>query len=231
LVKGKAAQAVPPYATSERVVERNLGAFAGAMQFNDWFGGYVHPVARDLGGMAIQHCCTARGAVAIYNVWKNIVQCEAGTLRVNLMLNRASKWADIDSHIPYVGQVDVRIKQALKLEVRIPGWVKPAEVQARIDGERREITFAGRYARLGDVKPGQVATLTFPIAERDQSAVVHGRTYSLRIKGNTVVAIDPPGDYCPVYQREHYRGNTTRWRKAQRFIGESPFKEDHAIPI
>ena len=38
------------------------------------------------------------------------------------------------------------------------------------------------------------------------------------IKGNDVVAISPPGKDCPLYQRDHYRVNTTRWRTVQRYI-------------
>jgi hypothetical protein len=44
---------------------------------------------------------------------------------VNLLLNRASAWADLDSYIPYEGRVDVRVKRDCELAVRIPEWVKP----------------------------------------------------------------------------------------------------------
>ena len=33
-------------------------------------------------------------------------------------------------------------------------------------GAERSLSFDGRYAQVGEVKPGDVATLTFPIAER-----------------------------------------------------------------
>ena len=31
-------------------------------------------------------------------------------LSVNLLLNRASPWVDVDSHIPYEGRVDLKVK-------------------------------------------------------------------------------------------------------------------------
>ena len=46
--------------------------------------------------------------------------------------------------------------------------------------------------------------------EKEKSALVR--------KGNDVVAIDPPGRVCPLYQRAHYRENEPRWRKLQRFV-------------
>ena len=42
--------------------------------------------------------------------------------------------------------------------------------------------------------------------------------YTLHLKGNTVVEIDPPGAICPLFQRAHYRDNATRWRKIERFV-------------
>lgn len=53
-----------------------------------------------------------------------MLEYDAGKLSVNLLLNRASPWADVDSYIPFEGQADVRIKQACELQVHIPEWVK-----------------------------------------------------------------------------------------------------------
>ena len=41
-------------------------------------------------------------------------------LRVDLLLNRASAWGDVESHIPYIGQIDVKIKKPVALSIRIP---------------------------------------------------------------------------------------------------------------
>jgi hypothetical protein len=49
-------------------------------------------------------------------------------------------------------------------------------------------------------------------------AWIQKEKYTLVRKGNEVVAIDPPGRYCPLYQRDHYRVNDTRWRKVERFV-------------
>ena len=131
------------YQTTERVAERNLGAFAGWPTANDWYVG---------AGPGIMHCCTYRGSRVIYFLWDRILQHDNGKLRVNLLLNRASPWADVDSHIPYVGQVDVRIKQPVELWLRIPEWVQPAEAAGA--GERcrtdRELGGAVRQSRGGE---------------------------------------------------------------------------------
>ena len=190
-----------------RVPERNLGAFAGWPSANDW-------------GRGIQHCCTGNATRALYYIWENTVKYEAGTLSVNLLLNRASRWADIDSHIPYAGQVDVRVKEPIELRVRIPEWVAPGEVEARVGGGRRRISFDGRYARLGKVTPGEAATVSFPIAERTEEALIEKDRYTLVRRGNEVVRIAPQGTRCPLYQRDHYRDDGTLWRRVARFVAK-----------
>ena len=44
--------------------------------------------------------------------------------------------------------------------------------------------------------------------------------YTLVIKGNTVVSIDPPGINGPLYQRSHCRENHTPWISRSRFLSE-----------
>jgi hypothetical protein len=83
----------PTFYTTERVPERNLGAFAGWPAVNDWYVGN--------GPGIMMHCCTANGSQAIYRIWERIVRYESGKMRVNLLLNRASLWADVESYIPY----------------------------------------------------------------------------------------------------------------------------------
>ena len=102
--------------------------------------------------------------------------------------------------------------------MRIPEWVTPAEVRVRVNGADREVGWQGRYAQVGEVKPGDVATMTFPIGERTDTVWIEKEKYTLVRKGNDIVAIDPPGRYAPLYQREHYRVDGTRWRAMPRFV-------------
>ncbi len=139
---------------------------------------------------------------------------------MNLLLNRASPWADVDSHIPHTGQVDVRMKEAADLSIRIPEWVAPEEGRCRVGDSDRSLTWSGRYAEVGRVARGDVVTLSFPIPERQETTYVEKEKYTVVIKGNEVVNIEPPGKYCPLYQRQHYRADTTRWKKVERFVSD-----------
>ena len=198
------------YETDDRVAERNVGAFAGWPSANDWtiYAG-------------IQHCCTGNGARAIYYVWENILQMEDGVLKVNLLLNRASPWADVNSHIPYEGRVDLRIKQSCdRVLVRVPEWIETGskDVTCRTNDQERRFAWDGRYVDAGPARPNDTVTVSFPIEERTVVEMIGCVLYTLVIRGNEVVFIDPPGKNHPLYQRAHYREHQTRWRKVSRFV-------------
>lgn len=214
--KSQPARKPGPYDSSERMQERTIGSFTGTPRPNDW-------------GFAWSNCCTENGTRSMYHVWQDILNHQDGKLKVNLLLNRASRWADVDSHIPYTGQVDVRVKEPVDLSVRIPEWVKPADVRVQVKNQQpgfgataedRQVEYQGRYAKVGAVKPGDVVMLTFPIAEQTYTCNVLPERCSVILKGNDVVAISPPGKNCPLFQRDHYRVNATRWRKVQRFVSQ-----------
>ena len=61
-------------------------------------------------------CCNANAPVGLYEAWNSIVEYNQGLVQVNLLLNRASPWVDIDSYLPYEGKVGFKIKTAKKAE-------------------------------------------------------------------------------------------------------------------
>jgi len=209
-----------PTLTTDHVAERNVGAFAGWPSPNDFLSWNLREMQHI--GCGIMHCCTGNGTRAIYYVWHDILGCQDGKLKVNLLLNRASQWADVDSHIPYVGQVDVRLKQPMReVAIRTPEWVKPADVRCQVGGTERLLRWEGRYALCGEAAPGQVVTLTFPIEEKSGHIWIEKTRYNMVFKGNEVVHVDPAGTNCPLFQREHYRVNGTRWRKIERYVSDT----------
>jgi hypothetical protein len=105
----------------------------------------------------------------------------------------------------------------VELTVRIPEWVKPEEARCQALGKERTLSCGGRYAQVGALKPKDVVTLTFPNLARKESVWIEKHQYTLYLKGNTVVDIDPPGRTCPLYQRAYYHDNATRWREIERF--------------
>lgn len=196
--------------TGDHVSERVVGSFAGWAMANDYIPGPWEPF--------VSGCCTGNGARALYYVWDRMVAFSDDTLTIHLLLNRASSWADVNSYIPYEGRVDVVMKTSCSVQARIPEWVRPEEVSCSVNGVPRELTFRGRYAQVGRAESGSVVAITFPISERTVSTTIGDIPCVLRIKGNDVVSIDPPGKWYPFYQRARYRSDRVSWVKRQRFV-------------
>ncbi len=200
--------------TVDRVPERNVGAFAGWPSINDWvwYPGHPHRWTR-----GIMHCCTGNGARALFYAWDSILDFDQDTLAVNLLLNRASPWADIESHLPYTGRVDIRIKQAVNLKIRIPDYVSLNDFTCKLNDKKAEVTWEGRYACIGEVASDTIVTITFPLNEKVERIWNEGQKYTVTFKGHDVVEISPPGVIHPLYRRDHYRENSTRFKKCEQF--------------
>ena len=201
--------------TSDSVVQRNLGCYLAYTTGND---SYIQST-----GMAA--CCAGNAARTLYYAWQSILNYKDGNLKINLLLNRASKWADVYSSIPYEGQVDVRIKQPIRnLSLRVPEWIETGsnKVVGAVNDKPREIVWEGRYVNLGEAKPDDKVTVTFPISIRTVSGEkVGGALYTYTIKGNTVITVEPPGKYHSLYQRDHYRADKAPWVERERFVPDT----------
>ena len=96
---------VQPNEIGEKVPERNIGAFAGWAAPNDFTRRYLGYEG------SFMHCCMGNGTRAMYYTWQHILDYKDEQLKVNLLLNRASAGADVYSHVPYQGKVEVKVKK------------------------------------------------------------------------------------------------------------------------
>lgn len=205
---------VAPNETAHRTAARNVGAFAQGSGGNEFWV---------KGAEGIVHCCTGNGARTLYFLWRDIVRFQDGVLKINMLLNRASRWADLSSAFPCRGRIDIRIKEAcVDVQVHAPAWVATGstEISATVDGAPRAGRWAGRYLALGPAGPGRRVRVEFPISEREEHVLMGKKRYALVIRGDTVVSIDPPGMTGALYQRAHYRKEEPRWRKVTRFVAD-----------
>ncbi|MDL2319420.1 glycoside hydrolase family 127 protein, partial [Eubacteriales bacterium OttesenSCG-928-A19] len=106
--------------TFYRVGDRLRGAFAGYAAPND----FVYSGVKGRGHiMDVQTCCVASGARGLYYGWRNIVTEARGRVSVNLLLNRATPWLEVESSLPYEGKVVLTARKDMPdLVCRIPDW-------------------------------------------------------------------------------------------------------------
>jgi hypothetical protein len=195
--------------TDHQVGKRNLGGFAGWASGNEW----------SLKN-GIMHCCTGNSTRALYYVWENIVEGRNQEFRINLLLNRASAWADVYSFIPYEGRVRIKMKKSCpRVVVRMPEWLKSgsSDPVCKVKGGPRALTWEGRYVIVGGAESGETIDLTFPIATRTVGETVGAVRYTMEVRGNTVISIDPGGRTGPLYERSY---QPMRWLTVDRFVTE-----------
>jgi hypothetical protein len=209
----------------DRVIERSLGNFAGMSTPGDMCPPWV------------MQCCTGNGTQGLYYAWEAIVRGGGGSAQVNLLLNRASPWVDVDSYLPYEGKAVIRVKSARRVAVRIPGWVRRAQLRASVSlspsaaGRAVSGAWVGSYLVFADLRPGDRIEVQFPVPESTArytvAAGIPGQeeTYTLAFRGSTVVDVSPrdtsPNSY-PLYLRDDLRATCAPMRQVTRFVAERP---------
>jgi DUF1680 family protein len=208
---GPAHKANPPQETDDRVIERNVGCFAGrGMVDHD-----PNP--------AIMHCCTGNGTQALYYAWESIVRCKDGAAQVNLLLNRASPWMDIDSYLPYEGKVVLKNKKCRIASVRIPRWVDRPRLTVQRSGQMAPPQWSGPYLLCTDLAADEIVTISFPVQSRVEKAMLYGTEYTFQFRGNTVVEVQPrsrPTGCYPMYVRDHMKADKAPMKTKKRFVSD-----------
>jgi hypothetical protein len=197
---------VAPLENADRVAERSVGGF-GRLQL-------------PFGGRAVRKsiiCCNSHGNMGLFYAWEGALRYADGTARVNLLLNRASPWLDVESHLPYEGRVVIRNKAAREAWIRVPLWVDAGKVRTWVGAGEIGPTWFGRFLRVTGLKPGDVVDLRFPIVQTTEQYTLaspypdkkpRDRKFTLTLRGNTLVRSDPPlaPEGYPFYRRDHLIG-------------------------
>jgi hypothetical protein len=190
-------------------------------------------------------CGPGNVTAGIYLAWEAIVRCKDGQAQVNLLLNRASPWLDVDSCLPYQGKVVIRNKTAKSLSVRVPRWVDRAAVEVETRGRTLTPSWLNRYLLLGAINAGDVITITFPMVTTTEKYSLKWRqtefwqecslprpswsndrptVYAMTFKGNTLVDVSPRdrGKGIPLYRRDAMRAGTKApMRTLTRFVANT----------
>ena len=126
----------------EQAIGPLTGNFGGWASVNEWHLPELGP--------GIMTCCIGNCTRAFYYVHQNMVDYDdddgRAELRVHLLLNRATRWADIHSHLPYEGKVEIQVKRRCRaILVRAPEWIETQNgaLTCAVDGAARRVTWRG----------------------------------------------------------------------------------------
>jgi hypothetical protein len=194
----------PGQESVDNVVERSLGLW----------GAFSTPT--HLPNLWVMQCCSGNAPWGLYAAWEGTVRSHgADAAQVNLLLNHASPWLDVESSLPYEGKVVIRNKTTRRISVRVAAWIRRNEIRCDVDGTPRNPDLIGNYLVFDDLTPGATITVRFPISESSAEYTILARRmfsekkYNCKFRGSTLVDIspreDPIGAY-PIYRRDHLQG-------------------------
>ena len=173
-------------------------------------------------------CCGTHGNMGLFYAWDGIVRHEEGTTRVNLLLNRASPWLDIDSYVPFEGKVVLKNKGSQEIFVRMPLWVDRKAVRCSLGQKEIQAPWSNNSLRFRSLQPQDVLTLRFPVEVKTEEWTIPRvagkagpdlQVHTCRFKGNTLAEISPPlVPGSPLYQRSYFLNAQAPMTKVTRFV-------------
>ena len=193
-----------------------------------FIGGFTQAVLTANLNSAIYGCCSANGALSLYHAWEGITRFDRGIVTVNLLLNRASPWMDVDSYLPYEGKVVLHNKRAHTALVRIPSWVEGESPTCFVNDVTVNPGRSGSYMVLEGLESGDTIRLQFAVPETTERYILRDTTYTVTFRGSTVVDIGPreteqeaKGDKYPFFVRDHLKATRAPLRKVRRFVTDN----------
>ena len=192
------------YQESLATASRLQGRLLGLCGLNDWVNKFPSTLDPALPGVDMMGCCSDAVIRASFAIWSGTVTGNSEETRVNMAFNRASPLVDVVSCLPHRGEIDVTVRDARRVLVRVPEWSPHARVQTYVDGKSLPIEWQNSYVVFPKVEQGQQLTVTYPlrVAEiKETVGSLDGTEYSEKWRGNTIVNISPPGKFVPMYQR------------------------------
>ena len=202
------------FLTDDRVIERSIGAFAMRPNKFCWL-----------------ICCSTHGNMGLFYAWDGALRHADGVVRVNLLLNRASPWMDVDSYLPFEGKVVLRNKTAREAFVRIPLWVDKGAVRQRVGSDAMPPKWFGSHLRFSGLRPADVVTIEFPMVERTEewktAAEVPETDRKIKFRGNTVIELSQPimpGSPLYMHRPEKYRSPCAPVKRLTRYVAPRVLK-------
>ena len=217
--------------TAQQVIDIDLmrrasGADAAHVALlQQYLGGFGNAGVTSIPPIAdIAGCCTGNASQALYYAWEGITRYHDGTASVNLFLNRASPWMDVDSYLPYEGKVILHNKMAHRAVVRIPSWLEGTAIMATLNGRGIRAAHAGRWLIFDPISPGDQIDLRFPVSRTTDKYTIDGKQYTVTFRGSTVVNIAPRdagAHIYPMYLRQQMDSDKAPMRTVRRFVADN----------
>ena len=147
---------------------------------------------------ALQNCCGGSGLHGLFILWKNAARFEAGSLSVNMHIDKKLPQAEIRCEQPYRGLLRIALNVGSGVRVRIPEFTSAAEMSVRVNGADLPNAARpfGNYLELGQLRAGDRIEVAYALPIRTEDIMVGNPgfrqwRYRATWKGDTVVRMEP----------------------------------------
>lgn len=146
----------------------------------------------------LQNCCGGSGLHGLFILWKNAARFEAGTLSVNMHIDKNLPQAEIRCEQPYRGLLRIALKGDARVRVRVPEFTSAARMSVRVNSA--DVSNAappfGNYLELGQLRAGDRIEVAYPLPIRTEDFAIGNPgfrqwRYRATWKGDTVVRMEP----------------------------------------
>jgi hypothetical protein len=146
----------------------------------------------------LQNCCGGSGLHGLFILWKNAARFEAGTLSVNMHIDKLLPQAEIRCEQPYRGLLRIALKADCSVKVRIPDFTNVPAMRVRVNGAElpNAPSSFGNYLELKQLRAGDQIEVAYPLPIRTEDVSIGNpgyRQWRYRVtwKGDTVVRMEP----------------------------------------
>ncbi len=167
------------------LTERSLGGWSVHM--------YPH------GGKKNTTDVTASCLHSVIDAYRHIVLKRPDGIIVLLHFDYEDETVSVKSMRDKMAHLKGNVRERTPVMVRIPGFAPTKSVSVKVNGKEQVIDFAGIYACIGTLNPGDTAEIVYALPEREIHETTDDTEYTLHWKGDDVIGITPNVTFYPFY--------------------------------
>ena len=133
------------------------------------------------------------GAVdALCQAYRAMVSEDGVGIRLNLLLSMEREGLRVRSHLSSEGRIEIANSSGRNLQIRVPSWVPPSQLQLTVNGSVAAARLMGPYLLVAAGAGTDRVRLVFPVPRtRTVESIVYQR-FSIDWQGDQIVAMSPP---------------------------------------
>ena len=133
------------------------------------------------------------GAVdALCQAYRAMVGEDGVGIRLNLLLGMEREGLRVRSHLSSEGRIEIANSSGRNLQIRVPSWVPPSQLQLTVNGSVAAARLMGPYLLVAAGAGTDRVRLVFPVPRtRTVESIVYQR-FSIDWQGDQIVAMSPP---------------------------------------